>query len=333
MAENQVVQKNDPNEVVVGGMTRGEVATLKQTLTPQGINDAQFNLFIQTCAASGLNPFMNHIYAIPYKGKMNIQISVDGIHFLARKHPDYITASAEIVGENEVENFEAELIDGEFKIIKHKIALPLRGRAVAAYAIAKRKGAPDQVIFMDRSEVEHMEKGINPLWKSNFNDMFKKHVLKRALKAQFGIDIDDHTVEGSVDSVQDNARRTERKEITTDEGVATSEEDARNALMQEIVFEANEYELTAEQISALSKKRFDKETVDLSLQQLAALKKFISLEAETMKTKKKEPEIIEAEPIQPIERELDETQPSHPIQEHMEFGDFDFDSAEVPFND
>ncbi|WP_419882764.1 RecT family recombinase [Peribacillus sp. B-H-3] len=336
MSENQMVQKNDPNEVVVGGMTRGEVATLKQTLTPQGINDAQFNLFIQTCAASGLNPFMNHIYAIPYKGKMNIQISVEGIHFLARKHPEYITASGEVIGENEVENFEAELVDGEFKILKHKIALPLRGKAVAAYAIAKRKGAPDQVVFMDRSEVEHLEKGINPLWKSNFNDMFKKHVLKRALKAQFGVDIDDHTVEGSVDSVQDNARRMERKEISIEDGESIDEEDAKTALINEIKQDAGKFGFTDKQVNEIAQERFQQEINELSIQKLAALKKFVELEGQRSKAKVKEAETIEAsfEEIKstpteaPVEQEKEQYGEAPP--DMMSF-EMDFDEDNPPF--
>ncbi|MBN6889934.1 recombination protein RecT [Cytobacillus horneckiae] len=320
MGDTQIVQKNNPNEVVVGGMTRGEVATLKQTLTPQGINDAQFNLFIQTCAASGLNPFMNHIYAIPYKSKMNIQISVDGIHFLARKHPDYITASAEIVGENEVENFEAELVDGQFKILKHKISLPFRGKAVAAYAIAKRKDAPDQVIFMDRSEVEHMEKGINPLWKSNFNDMFKKHVLKRALKSQFGVDIDDQTVEGSADSVQSNARSNERREIVIDENVTTTEEEAKESLLKEIREELDKYNLSPQEIRELSIKHFKTEEENLNLQQLSALKKFIGFEANN-KT-----EVIDQQPIV-----VDPGEGTSEAQ--FGFDEIDFEDIEVPFNE
>src|SRR5690606_10180843 len=278
MTNKKEVQKSNPNEIVAGELTRGEVATLKQTLTPQGINDAQFNLFIQTCAASGLNPFMNHIYAIPYNGTMNIQISVEGIHYLARKHPDYITASAEIIGENEVENFEAELVDGEFKILKHKIALPIRGKAVAAYAIAKRKDAPDQVIFMDRSEVEHLEKGRNPLWKSNFNDMFKKHVMKRALKAQFGVDIDDHTIEGARESVQENARESQRREINVDENEAVSEEDLRVGILNEIDQLLKEKKMSDDEIDELSKKQFNRVMEKLNIQELTGLKRIVELQ-------------------------------------------------------
>ncbi|OLN23878.1 hypothetical protein BTO30_02755 [Domibacillus antri] len=338
--QQQAVQKSNPNEVVAGTLTRGEVATLKQTLTPQGINDAQFNLYIQTCAASGLNPFMNHIYAIPYKGKMNIQISVDGIHYLARKHPDYITASAEIVGENEVENFEAELINGEFKITKHKISLPIRGKAVAAYAIAKRNGAPDQVVFMDRSEVEHMERGINPLWKSNFNDMFKKHVMKRALKAQFGVDIDDHTIDGVRDSVQENARETQRKEIIINENESASEEDLLIQVHDKLVEIAKSKELTSDDVQSFARKHFDKTIDELTLQQMTGLKRFIELH-QPPKIKSEEPP-IDAEytemteqplPEEPKEQEEKKEQ-KKPSVEDMNFDDFDFDSmqSKIPFD-
>lgn len=334
MTKEQAVQKaepKDPNEVIAGSLTRGEIATLKQTLTPQGINDAQFSLYIQTCAASGLNPFMSHIYAIPYNGTMNIQISVDGIHYLARKHPDYITASAEIVGENEVENFEAELVNGEFKITKHKISLPIRGKAVAAYAIAKRKDAPDQVIFMDRSEVEHMEKGRNPLWKSNFNDMFKKHVMKRALKAQFGVDIDDHTIEGSREAVQENARETQRKEIFTDENESASEEDLRTKVEKEIEDLMKAKSMSSDDVESLAMKQFEKPAKELTLQQLTGLKRFVEFH-QPPKPKKQQAEAIEAD-FTEVQEPLPEepVEPEKPSVNDMNFDEFNFDAMQEEF--
>lgn len=338
MTNEKAVQKSDPNEVIVGSLTRGEIATLKQTLTPQGINDTQFSLYIQTCAASGLNPFMNHIYAIPYKGRMNIQISVDGIHYLARKHPDYITASAEIVGENEVDNFEAELVNGEFKIVKHKISLPIRGKAVAAYAIAKRKDAPDQVVFMDRTEVEHMEKGINPLWKSNFNDMFKKHVMKRALKAQFGVDIDDHTIEGARDSVQENAREAQRREINISENETASEEDLRKQIEQEIEEIMKSKSMSTSDVESLAKKQFDKPAKELTLQQLTALKRFVEFH-QPPQPKKQEEAPIEAEYTEvtdsPVQEELpqpeEKEETKKPSVDEMNFDDINVGQGEFPF--
>ncbi len=330
MTDTKAVQKSDPKEVVAGELTRGEIATLKQTLTPQGINDAQFNLYIQTCAASGLNPFLGHIYAIPYNGKMDIQISVEGIHYRARRHPDYITASAEIIGENEVENFEAELIDGEFKITKHKIALPIRGKAVAAYAIAKRKDAPDQVIFMDRSEVEHLEKGRNPLWKSNFNDMFKKHVMKRALKAQFGVDIDDHTIDSTKGSVQENARQEQRREINIDENESVNEEEMWGQIQKEVIEIAKEKNLTFEDVHSIAEKNFGKKGNELNLQQITGLKRLVELQP----VKKQEPtkEVVDAQYTEVNEEPSKE--PNKPSALDINFDDIDFETVqgEIPFD-
>lgn len=328
MTNEKAVQKSNSNEVVAGSLTRGEIATLKQTLTPQGINDAQFNLYIQTCAASGLNPFLGHIYAIPYNGKMDIQISVEGIHYRARKHPEYLTASAEVIGENEVENFEAELQDGEFKITKHKIALPIRGKAVAAYAIAKRKDAPDQVIFMDRSEVEHLEKGRNPLWKSNFNDMFKKHVMKRALKAQFGVDIDDHTIQGTKDAVQEDSRQSQRREINIDENESVSEEDLKISILTEIDKLLKDKKIPDKEVDELSNKHFGRVMEKLSLQELAGLKRMIELQPVKKEEKPKE-NVIDVEYTE-VQEEAPEEKPS---AKDIDFDDIDFNDmqGEIPF--
>lgn len=332
MTNTKEVQKLDPKEIIAGTLTRGEVATLKQTLTPQGISDAQFNLYIQTCAASGLNPFLGHIYAIPYNGKMDIQISVEGIHYRARKHPDYITASAEVIGENEVDNFEAELVDGEFKIMKHKIALPIRGKAVAAYAITKRKGAPDQVIFMDRSEVEHLEKGRNPLWKSNFNDMFKKHVMKRALKAQFGVDIDDHTIQGTKDAVQEDSRQSQRREINISETESVDEKTIFQQVNAEVLDLAKAKKITIPEIREMSEKNFGKTFSDLNLQQMTGLKRIIELQPEKKeKSSQKKEEAIEAEYTEVNEEPPVEPEKLSAVDIDFENIDFDEMQGEIPF--
>ncbi|MEK3890215.1 RecT family recombinase [Bacillus sp. FSL K6-3431] len=328
MTNTKEIQKSDPKEVIAGTLTRGEVATLKQTLTPQGISDAQFNLYIQTCAASGLNPFLGHIYAIPYNGKMDIQISVEGIHYRARKHPDYITASAEVIGENEVDNFEAELVDGEFKIMKHKIALPIRGKAVAAYAITKRKGAPDQVIFMDRSEVEHLEKGRNPLWKSNFNDMFKKHVMKRALKAQFGVDIDDHTIQGTKDAVQEDSRQSQCREINISETESVDEETMLQQVNAEVLELAKVKKITIPEIRTISEKNFGKSFSDLNLQQMTGLKRIIELQPAKKPVQKKE-DAIEAEYTEV--QDEPPVEPEKPSAADIDFGNIDFDEMQEEF--
>lgn len=213
MAKNQLSTSVN-TQALVGNFSQTELDTLKQTIA-RGTTNEQFALFVQTCANSGLNPFLNHIHCIVYNGKegptMSLQIAVEGILYLARKSEGYKGIECQLVHENDVFNR-----DGETGKIKHNIGFP-RGKVIGGYAIAKREGFDDVVVLMEANEVEHMLKGRNGhMWKEWFNDMFKKHIMKRAAKLQYGIEIaEDEAISSgpTVDSIPEYQPR-ERKDIT-----------------------------------------------------------------------------------------------------------------------
>src|SRR5690348_6382967 len=84
----------------IGNFSADEIQVMQQTLAV-GTTPAQFNLFVRTAAASGLNPFLNHIYCIVYGGKMSIQVSVEGIVFLAKRVEGYQGIDTQLVHEND----------------------------------------------------------------------------------------------------------------------------------------------------------------------------------------------------------------------------------------
>jgi recombination protein RecT len=183
----------------IGNFSPEDLQVMQQTLAA-GTTPAQFNLFIRTAAASGLNPFLNHIYCIVYGGKMSIQVSVEGIVFLAKRVEGYQGIDTQLVHEND--DFEACMEKGEWVIGEHKIKFP-RGKVIAGYSIAYREGFKPYTVFMDFEEVEHNLTGTNSaLWKKYTNDMFKKHLTKRSAKGQFGIEIsEDDAPASSADPV------------------------------------------------------------------------------------------------------------------------------------
>lgn len=78
-----------------------EQALLKTTIA-KGTTDEQFNLFIQVCKQTGLNPFARQIYAVVRNVKskdkygndiwvpdMSIQTSIDGYRLLAQRSNEY----------------------------------------------------------------------------------------------------------------------------------------------------------------------------------------------------------------------------------------------------
>lgn len=206
----------------VGAFSPEEIQVMQETLAV-GTTPAQFNLFVRTAAAAGLNPFLNHIYCIVYGGKMSIQVSVEGIVFLAKRVEGYQGIDTQLVHEND--EFEAYMDkDGKWVIGEHRIKFP-RGKVIAGYSVAYREGFKPFTVFMEVDEVQHNLTGTNAsLWKKFFNDMFKKHMTKRSAKGQFGIEIseDDTPTVGSADNIP-AYEPSQRKDITSEVEQAAAE--------------------------------------------------------------------------------------------------------------
>ncbi|OUM85670.1 MAG: hypothetical protein BAA01_09375 [Bacillus thermozeamaize] len=213
-------------EAVVGGFTQAELDTLKATIA-RGTTNEQFALFVQTCVNAGLNPFLNHVHCIVYQGKdgptMSIQVAVEGILYLARQCEGYKGIDVQLVHEND--DFKVGRDEqGNIKIKQHEFGFP-RGKVIGGYAIARREGFPDVVVVMEVDEVEHMLKGRNAhKWREWFNDMFKKHIVKRAAKLQFGIEIaEDEHVPSGVDVVPEYKLRPDAIDVTPQEPMKAPE--------------------------------------------------------------------------------------------------------------
>jgi len=280
MAKNQVAVSN--TQAVVGSFTQSELDTLKSTIAA-GTSNEQFALFVQTCVNSELNPFLNHIFCIVYGNKMSIQISVEGVLHLARQKNGYKGIDVQTVHEND--EFDAERSnEGEWIIKNHKVKFP-RGQVVGCYAVAQREGFKDVVVLMETNEVDHMKSGTNKhMWNNWYNDMFKKHVMKRAAKLQYGIEINEDESVGSnpveqVDSYQPGARvDITPTQLQVEEGKSVTQVSERENQWSYINEKLQEYDMTKDDLKAIIKEKFNKKPNDLSLQEVVALSKFIDLE-------------------------------------------------------
>ncbi|EJW17583.1 recombinase RecT [Paenibacillus alvei] len=206
--------QNINTQAVVGSFTQSELDTLKSTIA-KGTSNEQFALFVQTCARSGLNPFLNQIYCIVYNGKngpvMSIQIAVEGIVALAKKHPQYKGFIAAEIRQND--HFKAKIHTGE---VEHEPDVMNPGETIGAYCVAYRENAPNVLVIVRRDQVEHLLKGRNSdMWRDYFDDMIVKHAIKRAFKRQFGIEVseDEYVQPNSIDNT---ASYETRKDITAD---------------------------------------------------------------------------------------------------------------------
>ncbi|EKS7866072.1 recombinase RecT [Bacillus cereus] len=277
---NQVAVSN--TQAVVGSFTQSELDTLKGTIAA-GTSNEQFALFVQTCVNSELNPFLNHIFCIVYGGKMSIQISVEGVLHLARQKNGYKGIDVQTVHEND--EFDAERSnEGEWIIKNHKVKFP-RGQVVGCYAVAQREGFKDVVVLMETNEVDHMKSGNNKhMWNNWYNDMFKKHAMKRAAKLQYGIEINEDESVGSnpveqVDSYQPGARvDISPTQLQVEEGAVVNQEEEFQKKWSSINEKLQGYDMTKDDLKAIIKEKFNMKPNDLSLQQITALSKFIDLE-------------------------------------------------------
>ncbi|MES5896938.1 recombinase RecT [Bacillus cereus group sp. RP43] len=292
-----------PNtEKVIGNFTKMELDTIKSTIAT-GTSNEQFALFVQTCVNSELNPFLNHIYCIVYGGKMSIQVSVEGVLHLARQKNGYKGIDVQTVHEND--EFEADRSqEGEWIIRKHQVKFP-RGKVIGCYAVAQREGFKDVVVMMETDEVIHMKNGTNKhMWNNWFNDMFKKHAMKRAAKLQYGIEInEDEAVSSSpIDSVPsyDPEKRVDitpdkPKQIQVEDGETVDPEAELKKKQSEVMAKLSEYNMTNDDLHEIAVKHFKVPAAELNLQQLTGLVKFLGLEH---KKRLKEQEKVQEEPAQ-----------------------------------
>lgn len=204
-------------EALVGSFNQTELETLKGTIA-KGTSNEQFALFVQTCARSGLNPFLNQIYCIVYEGNkgpvMSIQIAVEGIVALAKKNPQYKGFIASEVKEND--EFEIDTVTGE---PVHKIkGLGNRGKTVGAFCVAYREGMPNISVVVDLEQVNHLINSsianTKKMWSDYRDDMLVKYAIKRAFKRQYGIEVAEDESVGS--ESQATPSPYERKDITSE---------------------------------------------------------------------------------------------------------------------
>lgn len=190
-AMEPAIKKALPSVITPERFTRMVLSALSSTPKLAKCSPQSFLAAMMTAAQLGVEPntALGQAYLLPYRnhGQMEcqFQLGYKGLIDLAYRSGEVSVIQAHTVYENDV--FEYEL--GMDPKLRHVPAKADRGEAVAYYAMFKTKDGGYGFEVMSVDDVQRhaqrysksYENGSSP-WRSNFDEMAKKTVLKRALK-------------------------------------------------------------------------------------------------------------------------------------------------------
>ncbi|MGG3320874.1 RecT family recombinase [Brevibacillus centrosporus] len=201
-----------------GELTEQDIVTVRETIA-KDCNESQFRLFMGIAKSSGANPLLQEIHPSVFQNKLTVQFGIDFHVRKAKETEGYQGYDVQLVHDNDTFKMHQEKAeDGRYYAVidEHSWGVP-RGKVVGGYAIAYKEGYAPFTVVMDVEEVEHFKRSQigmqKTMWTNYFNDMFKKHMTRRALKAAFGLRFDD--VE-SADAGPAAYEPQQRKDITAE---------------------------------------------------------------------------------------------------------------------
>lgn len=185
------IKKALPSVITPERFTRMTLSAISVNPKLATCTPASFLGAMMSAAQLGLEPNtpLGQAYLIPYKNRgvdeVQFQIGYKGLIDLAYRSGEVELVQAHIVYEND----EFELEYGLEPKLVHKPADKDRGEPIKVYAMFKTKSGGYGFDVMSMDDVRrHAEKysqayksGFSP-WKTNFEEMAKKTVLKRVLK-------------------------------------------------------------------------------------------------------------------------------------------------------
>lgn len=185
------IKKALPSVITPERFTRMVLSALSVNPKLGACTPKSFLAAMMSAAQLGLEPNtpLGQAYLIPYKNKgvdeVQFQIGYKGLIDLAYRSGEVEVVQAQVVYEND--EFECQY--GLEPKLVHKPADKNRGAAVRVYAMFKTKSGGYGFEVMSMDDVKNhaakysqaYKSGFSP-WKTNFEEMAKKTVLKKVLK-------------------------------------------------------------------------------------------------------------------------------------------------------
>lgn len=222
MANNQLAVYQG---MAFGELTPQDVTTIRETIG-KDCNESQFKLFMSIAKNAGANPILNEIYPAVRSGQLTVQFGIDFYVRKAKETDGYQGYDVQLVHENdEFKMHQEKDEDSRYYIVidTHSWGFP-RGKVIGGYAIAYKEGLKPFTVVMEAEEVEHFKRSNigmqKTMWTNYFNDMFKKHMVRRALKAAFNLNFDDEeVVDGPAGDSIPEYKPQPRKDITPNQEI------------------------------------------------------------------------------------------------------------------
>jgi phage recombination protein Bet len=199
---------------------------IKQMYAPEGCSDLEFAAYVSLCRDFKLDPKRKEVHMefrnVKDKGRVPIFIiHRDGYLSIAKRHPDYLGLSGDVVYSNDT--FHVKTFDGK-TIVEHSYGIQNRGEVKGAWAIARRKGCDDMYKFSSY-EIYKKANNMNSNYTTYPDEMILKVAHSYVLRLQFeifGFDSEE-TVDSYTTPIQEKKKVEVPKKISkpkSDETIA-----------------------------------------------------------------------------------------------------------------
>lgn len=186
IAQEGQIAKALPSVMTPERFTRIAMTALSTNPKLQACTGESFLGALMQAAQLGLEPNtpLGQAYLIPYGSQCQFQLGYKGLIELAHRSGEFKSIYAQTVYENDEFSFELGL---DADLIHKPVLGSSRGKPIAYYAVYKlvNGGYGFEVMSYDdiTSHAKQFSKSVNNgPWKTNFDEMAKKTVLKKVLK-------------------------------------------------------------------------------------------------------------------------------------------------------
>lgn len=182
------IEKALPNVITVDRFARMALTAVRINPKLAQCTPVSLMAALMQSAQLGLEPNtpLGQAYLIPYGNQAQFQIGYKGMIDLAHRSNQFKSIYAHEVHENDEFDYQYGLNQD----LKHKPAPKERGNVIGYYAVYHLLNGGYGFLYMSKEEIlEHSQKyspavkqGWKSPWETEFDEMAKKTVLKRALK-------------------------------------------------------------------------------------------------------------------------------------------------------